>query len=211
MSNNKKQSKKAQTEQSQNHDDLNQDIKTEIDEEQTEINNETDFEQAANCSEESKEEDLKQISPEQESNEAYSDLQDKYIRLVAEYDNFRKRTRKEKDMLYNSSLIDVCKVWLPVLDNLDRAVEALDKLESSESEQMSEGLAMVQKQANDAMEQLGVKEIKSLGERFDPQYHEAIAHVDNPEYGEDEIFEVIKKGYIKGDTVIRHSVVCVAN
>ena len=114
-------------------------------------------------------------------------------------------------MLYNSSLIDVCKVWLPVLDNLDRAVEALDKLESSESEQMSEGLAMVQKQANDAMEQLGVKEIKSLGERFDPQYHEAIAHVDNPEYGEDEIFEVIKKGYIKGDTVIRHSVVCVAN
>ncbi len=141
----------------------------------------------------------------------FADLQNKYIRLVAEYDNFRKRTQKEKLELYSSSVADVVKNWLPVLDNLDRAVASAESYQNEESKRILEGIEMVRKQAIEVMKQLGVEEIDCLGKQFNPEYHDALAHIENPEYGENQIFEVIKKGYIKGDQVLRHSQVCVAN
>lgn len=145
------------------------------------------------------------------SAEEFAALKDKYLRTVAEYDNFRKRTQKEKLALYTSSVTDVVKNWLPVLDNLDRAVEAAEKYQNDESKLILEGIEMVRKQAIEVMKQLGVEEIDCLGKQFNPEYHEALAHVENPQYDENQIFEVIKKGYIKGDQVLRHSQVCVAN
>ncbi len=141
----------------------------------------------------------------------YEELNDRFLRLVAEYDNFRKRTQKEKNSLYNDSVLDVCKAWLPVLDNLDRAIDAADKLSSEESKQMAEGLEMVRRQAQETMAGLGVEEMDCLGDRFDPQYQEAVAHIEDDSYGESEIIEILQKGYIKGDRVIRHCVVRVAN
>lgn len=141
----------------------------------------------------------------------YEELNDRYLRLVAEYDNFRKRSQKEKVALYNESVIDVCKAWLPVLDNLDRAIAAAEKLLNEESKKMAEGMEMVKKQALETMRVFDVEEIDCLGESFDPEYHDAVAHVDDDAYGENEIIDVLQKGYIKGDRVIRHSVVRVAN
>ncbi len=141
----------------------------------------------------------------------YEELNDRFLRLVAEYDNFRKRTQKEKNSLYNDSVLDVCKAWLPVLDNLDRAIDAADKLSSEESKQMAEGMEMVRRQAQETMAGLGVEEMDCLGDRFDPRYQEAVAHIEDDSYGESEIIEILQKGYIKGDRVIRHCVVRVAN
>ncbi|MDI9490321.1 MAG: nucleotide exchange factor GrpE [Saccharofermentanales bacterium] len=141
----------------------------------------------------------------------YEELNDRFLRLVAEYDNFRKRTQKEKNSLYNDSVLDVCKAWLPVLDSLDRAIDAADKLSSEESKQMAEGMEMVRRQAQETMAGLGVEEMDCLGDRFDPQYQEAVAHIEDDSYGESEIIEILQKGYIKGDRVIRHCVVRVAN
>ncbi|HHT24259.1 MAG TPA: nucleotide exchange factor GrpE [Clostridiaceae bacterium] len=149
----------------------------------------------------------------EESNlkDEYAELNDRFLRLVAEYDNFRKRSQKEKDFLYSDSVFDVCKAWLPVLDNLDRAIDASEKFVSEESKQMAEGMEMVRRQALEVMSGLGVEMMDCLGERFDPEYHEAVAHVEDDSYGEGEIIDVLQKGYIKGDRVIRYAVVRVAN
>ncbi|NLM19327.1 MAG: nucleotide exchange factor GrpE [Clostridiaceae bacterium] len=141
----------------------------------------------------------------------YAELNDRFLRLVAEYDNFRKRSQKEKDSLYNDSVFDVCKAWLPVLDNLDRAIDAATKSISEESKQMAEGMEMVRRQATEVMSGLGVDMMDCLGEKFDPEYHEAVAHIEDDSYGDGEIIDVLQKGYIKGDRVIRHAVVRVAN
>lgn len=141
----------------------------------------------------------------------YAELNDRFLRLVAEYDNFRKRSQKEKDSLYSDSVFDVCKAWLPVLDNLDRAIDATAKFVSEDSKQMAEGMEMVRRQAAEVMSGLGVEIMDCLGERFDPEYHEAVAHIEDESYGDGEIIDVLQKGYIKGDRVIRHAVVRVAN
>ncbi|NLJ70065.1 MAG: nucleotide exchange factor GrpE [Clostridiaceae bacterium] len=143
--------------------------------------------------------------------EEYAELNDRFLRLIAEYDNFRKRSQKEKDSLYSDSVVDVCKAWLPVLDNLDRAIEAAEKFVSDESKQMAEGMEMVRRQAIEVMSGLGVDMMDCLGEKFDPEYHEAVAHIEDDSYGEGEIIDVLQKGYIKGDRIIRHAVVRVAN
>ncbi|MGI6580515.1 MAG: nucleotide exchange factor GrpE [Saccharofermentanales bacterium] len=143
--------------------------------------------------------------------EEYAELNDRFLRLIAEYDNFRKRSQREKDSLYSDSVFDVCKAWLPVLDNLDRAIDAAEKFVSDESRQMAEGMEMVRRQALEVMDGLGVEMMDCLGERFDPEFHEAVAHVEDDSYGEGEIIDVLQKGYIKGDRVIRYAVVRVAN
>ncbi|MGB4609918.1 MAG: nucleotide exchange factor GrpE [Saccharofermentanales bacterium] len=143
--------------------------------------------------------------------EEYAELNNRFLRLIAEYDNFRKRSQREKDSLYSDSVFDVCKAWLPVLDNLDRAIDAAEKFVSDESRQMAEGMEMVRRQALEVMDGLGVEMMDCLGERFDPEFHEAVAHVEDDSYGEGEIIDVLQKGYIKGDRVIRYAVVRVAN
>lgn len=146
-----------------------------------------------------------------ELNEEIVDLKDKQLRTQAEFDNFRRRTKTEKARLYDQSVADVIGAWLPVLDNLQRAQDSIAELLSEEKEAMLTGLDLVRKQANEVLERFGVQEIPALGESFDPELHAAVLHIEDEEYGTGEIVEVFQAGYKRGDQVLRHSVVKVAN
>ena len=133
-------------------------------------------------------------------------LNDKYLRICAEYDNFRKRSQKEKDSLYGDVKAETLKKFLPVYDNLVRALA-----QSTEDEAYRRGVEMIMNQFNVTMEKLGVTEIECLGKKFDPAFHNAVMHVEDEEKGENEIVEVFQKGFMMGDKVIRFAMVKVAN
>ena len=133
-------------------------------------------------------------------------LNDKYLRLCAEYDNFRKRSQRERDSLYADIKADTLKKFLPVYDNLVRALD-----QPTADEAYSRGVEMIMAQFNSTMEKLGVSEIESLGKKFDPSLHNAVMHVEDAEKGENEIVEVFQKGFRMGDKVIRFAMVKVAN
>lgn len=145
------------------------------------------------------------------SNSKYSKLEDQFNRLRAEYDNYVKRSSKEKQERYNDALFDVCSKWLPVMDNLDRALQATEKFESAEVKSIAEGVEMVKSQALEVLASLGVEEIEATGQSFNPELHEAVLHIDDDNYPEATVVEVFQKGYKKGDKVLRYSVVKVAN
>lgn len=130
---------------------------------------------------------------------------DKYLRLCAEYDNFRRRSQKEREGVYSDAYADAINALLPVLDNLGRAVGCEDP------KALAEGLALILKSFDEGLAKLGVEEIKALGETFDPERHYAVLHVEDENYGENEVVEVLQKGYTRGDKVIRYAVVKVAN
>ena len=130
---------------------------------------------------------------------------DKYLRLCAEYDNFRRRSQKEREGVYSDAYSDAINALLPVLDNLGRAVGCEDP------KALADGLALILKSFDEGLAKLGVEEIKALGETFDPERHYAVLHVDDESYGENEVVEVLQKGYTRGDKVIRYAVVKVAN
>lgn len=131
------------------------------------------------------------------------DLNDKYLRVVAEYDNFRKRSLKERDGIYADAYIDAVKEILPIIDNMERAEAYLN------DDASSEGVKMIMNSFRQALEKMGVSEIETKA--FDPNYHNAVMHIDDESYGENEIIEVFQKGYKKGDKVIRYAMVKVAN
>ena len=130
---------------------------------------------------------------------------EKYLRMLAEYDNFRKRSAKEREGVYADAYTDALMSVLPVLDNLERAEGCTD------ADGLSKGLELTLKSFRDTLEKMGVKEIEAMGKTFDPNLHNAVFHVDDDNYGENEIVEVLMKGYTKGDKVIRYSMVKVAN
>lgn len=138
-------------------------------------------------------------------------LSDKYLRLMAEYDNFRKRSQKEKEAIYGESVIQVVREWLPVLDNLDRAEWAADQFQSDEARGIAEGIVMIRKQIQDVMDKLGIKPIDCCGQPFDPNLHDAVMHVEDESAETSIVVEELRKGYMRDDRVIRHSVVKVAN
>ena len=131
------------------------------------------------------------------------ECEDKYLRMMAEYDNFRKRSAKEKEGVYADAYSDCIANLLPILDNLERASG------SDNFEAVRKGLEMTVKAFDDAMEKMGVTEIET--KTFDPNLHNAVMHVEDEAYGESEIVEVFQKGYCKGDKVIRYAMVKVAN
>lgn len=137
---------------------------------------------------------------------AVAAMNDKYLRLLAEYDNFRRRSQKEKDNLYADVKADTLLKFLPVYDNLVRALAT-----PTEDEAYKKGVEMIMNQFNTTMEKLGVTKIESLGEKFDPTYHNAVMHVEDEEKGENEIVEVFQEGFILGEKVIRFAMVKVAN
>ena len=128
---------------------------------------------------------------------------DKYMRMMAEYDNFRKRSAKEKEGVYADAYADCIAGILPILDNLERAA-AFDQLEG-----LKKGLEMTAKAFADALDKMGISEIET--KVFDPNLHNAVMHVEDESLGESEIVEVFQKGYCKGDKVIRYAMVKVAN
>ncbi len=138
-------------------------------------------------------------------------LSDRYLRLMAEYENYRKRSQKEREALYLDSVATVVKEWLPVIDNLARAEKAALAVEGESAASIAEGITLVLRQANEAMERLNVREIDCLGEPFDPKIADAVLHVDDDSVGPSTVVEVLQKGYACGERVIRHCVVKVAN
>ncbi|HBF66272.1 MAG TPA: nucleotide exchange factor GrpE [Clostridium sp.] len=135
---------------------------------------------------------------------------DKYQRSLAEFDNFRKRTMKEKATMYDDGVRDTVEKLLSVVDNLERAVAAQEG-KAEENDSFLKGVQMILKQFQEILYGLGVEEIKALGEKFDPNLHAAVAHEDDENYGENEIILEMLKGYQYKDKVIRHSMVKVAN
>jgi len=133
-------------------------------------------------------------------------MNDKYLRLCAEYDNYRKRSQKEKDALYGDIKASTLKEFLPVYDNLVRALA-----QPTEDEAYKKGVEMIMAQFAATMEKLGVKSMDCLGQKFDPAFHNAVMHVEDPEKGENEIVEVFQQGFMIGDRVVRFAMVKVAN
>jgi len=132
--------------------------------------------------------------------------QEKYLRLAAEYDNFRKRSAKEREMIYSSARIDVITKLLPVYDNLERAL----KMEC-EDESFYKGVEMIMTQLTEILGDMGVHEIPAVGEPFDPNRHNAVMSIEDPNLGENIIADEYQKGFTLGDRVIRFSTVVVAN
>ena len=152
----------------------------------------------------------KKLSREEEKIASLEDekavLNDKYLRICAEYDNFRRRSQKEKDNLYGDIKANTVTQFLPVYDNLERALK-----QGTEDEAYRKGVEMIMAQFNATLAKLGVTPIECLGEKFDPSMHNAVMHVDDEEKGENEIVEVFQKGFKCGDKVIRFAMVKVAN
>lgn len=138
--------------------------------------------------------------------EELDDITDRYKRVFAEFENYKKRSSKERETLYNSILADIITAMLPIIDNLEKAVEA-----KTEDENYKQGVELVLKQFKDVLKAQGVEEIKAVGETFDPELHEAVSSVIDESLGEKEIKEDYRKGYKIGSKVIRHSMVVVAN
>ena len=139
-----------------------------------------------------------------------ADNLDKYQRCLAEFDNFRKRTVKEKASMYDDGVRSTVEKLLMVIDNLERAV-MVQEGKVDENDAFFKGVKMTLTQFQDVLKGIGVEEIKAVGEKFDPNLHAAVAHEDNEEYGENEVVLEMLKGYMYKDKVIRHSMVKVAN
>ena len=144
-----------------------------------------------------------------EKDASCAELNEKHLRLAAEYENFRKRSAKEREGIYADACCDVLAQILPVLDNLERAAQY--NSEGDAESPMGKGLELTLKSFSEIMAKLGVSEIEALGKTFDPNLHNAVMHVEDENASEGEIVEVFMKGYAKGDKVLRYSMVKVAN
>ncbi len=144
-----------------------------------------------------------------EKSKKCDDYLDKFQRTVAEFDNFKKRSIKEKEALYIDAASDVIKYFLPAMDNTERALQAIAA--DSSAQTLKDGVEMVFKQIRDAFKSIGVEEIKAVNETFDPMLHNAVMHVDDESLGHNAVVEEFQKGYIYKDKVIRYSMVKVAN
>lgn len=134
-----------------------------------------------------------------------AETSDKYLRMLAEYDNFRRRTQKEKEGIYADAYESALSAVLPVADNLERAALCTD------GESLSDGVKMIIKQFSEALGKLGVEAYGARGDAFDPVVHNAVMQIEDEELGENTVAEVLQKGYKKGDKILRHAVVKVAN
>ena len=143
------------------------------------------------------------IDPKQQE---LDELNDRYKRMFAEFENYKKRSQKEKEGIYGMITGDVVATMLPVMDNLQKAAEA-----KSEDTGYQDGVKLVYRQFAEALKSLGLEEIETVGKRFDPEFHEAVSHIEDNTKGEQEIVQEYRKGYKIGNKVVRHSMVIVAN
>ena len=155
--------------------------------------------------EESKEE-IKQDNELIQTKQELEETLDRLKRLMAEFENYKKRSSKERESLYNTLLGDIISSFLPIIDNLEKAVDA-----KTEDEGYKQGVELVLKQFMDTFKSLGIEEIKTVGETFDPEVHEAVSSIQDETKGEKEIVQEFRKGYKIGTRIIRHAMVSVAN
>ena len=126
-----------------------------------------------------------------------AEMEKKYLSLYAEYENFRKRTAREKEKLYQDAVADVTSQWLTLLDNIGRAVDSTKNADDTTVDSVVAGIELLQKQADDVLAKIGVTVIEAeRGTKFDPNLHEAVMHIEDPDLGEQEIAQVFQKGYI---------------
>ena len=135
------------------------------------------------------------------------ELTDKVRRQMAEFENFRKRSEKEKSQMYEVGAKSILEKILPVVDNFERGLKGMEESEDP----FAQGMQMIYKQLMTSLEEAGVKAIEAVGQEFNPDFHNAVMHVEDDEFGENEIVEEFQKGYMYHDSVLRHSMVKVAN
>ena len=159
-------------------------------------------------------EEAESIDPEadplSEANAKCEEYLDKWRRSMAEFDNYKKRTQKEKESTYSLATAEAVGAFLPLLDNLERAKEAAASPDAS-PEDLKAGMEGILKQVEEILKNLGVTPIEAVGEPFDPNLHYAVSHVENENLGENTVAAEFQKGYVLGERVIRHSMVQVAN
>lgn len=194
---------------------LNEDTKDNEKNDDSKSSNE-DLEEASVESAEASDEELKEETDIdemkkllQEKENQCADLLDRLQRTMAEFDNFRKRTIKEKTSLFDDGVRSTIEQILPVIDNFERALSS--NTTEDESNPYLQGMEMIYRQFKDILAAIGVEEIKTIGEKFNPDFHNAVTHIEDEAYGENEIVEEFQKGYIYKDKVIRYSMVKVAN
>ena len=181
---------------------MNKEIETNSEELEEDVALETE-EEKEDVAEEAEVEKTEEIDPLAEAN-------DKYLRLAAEFDNFKRRTAKEKTQIYTNAAADVVEAVLPFIDNMARATSAA--VTSEDAKQLLEGIKLVERQFMETLKSLGVEEIKAVGEKFDPNLQTAVMHGDDEAVdGEEIVVEEFMKGYMYKDKVVRHSTVKVAN
>ena len=163
--------------------------------------------------EEKKEEKVENKEVEKEENselektkQELDEITDRLKRIMAEFENFKKRSSKERENLYNSLVSDIVASFLPVQDNLEKAISV-----KTEDENLKQGIELVVKQIKDIFQKFGVEEIETVGKPFDPEVHEAVSSVQDDTLGEKIVKEEYRKGYTIGNKVIRHAMVVVAN
>ena len=150
--------------------------------------------------------EVKKLTGELEGkSKAYDELNDKYLRMMAEYDNFRKRSQKEREGVYASAYEEALKEFLPMSDNLQRS------LAYAGTENFAKGIEMIVNQFSDTLKKLGIEEYGKRGDPFDPNIHNAVMRTDDDSLGENTVAEVLQKGYRKGDKILRFAMVKVAN
>ena len=180
---------------------------------ETENNSQVENKEASETSDEvsenAEDDELNIVKQQKEENKKLQEeldmIKDRILRLTAEYDNYRKRTAKEKEGIYSDAYVDVLKEIIPIVDNLERAVAADGSIED-----LKKGIEMTVKGCQDSFIKLGVEEIDTSGE-FDPNVHNAVMHIEDENLGKNVIAEVFQKGYKKEDKIIRHTMVKVAN
>lgn len=181
----------------------------EITEDTEEVTETAETEETGNEAEESKGFFKKKKDKKDQKDILIEELNDKYRRTMAEFDNFRKRTEKEKAAMYEIGAKDIIEKILPVVDNFERGLATIP--EDDKATPVAEGMDKIYRQLTKVLEDVGVKEIDACGKEFNPDYHNAVMHVEDEAFGENEVAEVLQKGYTYRDTVVRHSMVKVAN
>ena len=165
-----------------------------------------DTEEAASAKEEKKSFFKKKKDPRDEKIE---ELTDRVKRQMAEFENFRKRSEKEKSTMYEMGARDIIERMLPVIDNFERGLATVP--EDEKGSPIAEGMEKIYKQFQKTLEEAGVKAIEAVGQEFDPNFHNAVMHVDDDSLGENIVVEELQKGYMYRESVVRHSMVKVAN
>lgn len=168
--------------------------------------NKPESQQEETAEEAVQEEQAAEPTPEEALQASLKEQEDKYLRLLAEYDNYRKRSQKEKENAWTAAKADTAKEFLPVYDNLERALK-----QETADEAYAKGVQMIMTQLKTVLEKLGIEEIPALGETFDPNFHNAVMHMEDESLGENTVAEVFQTGFKIGDKVIRHAMVKVAN
>lgn len=187
----------------------------ELEKEKTEkaVSEEKETKEAAASEKENKETSEKEEKASEKKkdpkDEKIDELNDKLKRSMAEFDNYRKRTDKEKSAMYEIGAKDVIEKILPIVDNFERGLNSIP--EDAKGSAFADGMEKIYKQFVKTLDDMGVKPIEAVGKPFDPNFHNAVMHVEDEEAGESEIVEEFQKGYMYHDTVLRHSMVKVAN